>query len=300
MDMQREAQRAASAARIMDAEAAGTDTAELIAQHEREFGEPWVTRESLAAQKKQTKAEQREREWEEALSAARAKGWKSAKELGLELGIRWDQVLSWIDSAGLYPDQFVDLDPDDRYDQPRATSCGLYQYAADTLAAHYRETMEGYKAADEVANAEADKQYQQGLEEKRLRLQEDEQRQRDYRARVAKERAEREEARQLRLAARREKRRRESELQHAKRMEKRSGRQLTLAKGQYYASANRILWAAFALTRRGKQNFEYASTKFTPVGRGWARGVMERYQRNYDAAVERLAKLQAEAENEGE
>ena len=137
-------------------------------------------------------------------NCGRAKGWKSVKELGQDIGIKWDQVLSWIDSAGLYPGQFVDLDPDDRYDQPRATSCGLYPYAAEALTAHYSETMQGYAAADEVANAEAEEHYQRELAEKRQRLEDDEQRQRDYRARVARERAAREEARQLRLAANRE------------------------------------------------------------------------------------------------
>ena len=288
----KERQRAARAAQIIDAEAAGTDTTELMARYEQEFGEKWITRESLAAQKKESKSGQREHEWEEALAAARAKGWKSVKELGQDIGIKWDQVLSWIDSAGLYPGQFVDLDPDDRYDQPRATSCGLYPYAAEALAAHYSETMQGYAAADEVANAEAEEHYQRELAAKRQRLEEDEQRQKDYRARVAKDRAEREEARQLRLAASREDSRRESELQHAKYLVRRNRRQLKLAKRQYYASANRALWAAFAFTRRGKQNFEYASTKPTPVGRGWARGVMGRYESNYNSAVERLAKLE--------
>ena len=287
----RESRRASRAGRILDAEDDGLDTAKLVAMYEEEFGEKWVTRESIEAQKKESQVDQRVREWEEALAAARAKGWKSVKELGQEIGIKWDQVLSWIDSAGLYPSQFVDLDPDDRYDQPRATSCGLYPYAAEALTAHYLDTIEGYAVADAAANAAAEEQYQRELQKKHSRLEEDEQRQRNYRARVAKERAEREEARQIRLAASREDSRRESELQHAKYLVRRNRRQWKLARRQYYASANRVLWAAFAFTRREKQNYEYASTKPTPVGRGWARGVMERYERNYDAAVERLAKL---------
>ena len=151
--------------------------------------------------------------------------------------------------------------------------------------------MRGYRTDDDAANAEADALVARLLEEKeQRRLAVDEERQRAYRERVFRERQAAEISRQERLANTRENQRLEYELQGAKSDVRLSRRQAKLARRQYYASANRALWAVWAWSRRGKQNFEYASTKPRPVGRRWAKEVMERYQRNHETALAALGR----------
>ena len=85
-----------------------------------------------------------------------------------------------------------------------------------------------------------------------------------------------EEERQARLAASRATERRRMDLDAAQADVWQRRPQARLAREQYESTASTRAANAFWISRRGKQNFEYASTN-RGIGRKWAQGVAERY-----------------------
>ena len=99
-----------------------------------------------------------EKSWTEILAAAKNRGFVSVGELATRLDMKWDHVLTWIQKAGLYPDDYIDLSPrrakmpDDQKRLSIPKRCGLWLDDAEELVEFIQDTFNGYKAADDVAN----------------------------------------------------------------------------------------------------------------------------------------------------
>ena len=214
---------------------------------------------------------------------ARSKGWRNSLEIARLLDCSWASVPGWCERANI---DVVYLLPDGLDDQgiSKAKRIGLFSEDIVLVIKAKDDFFSQSRIADDKANAEADRQYEQYQKEKAERKAQQDKDQDEYRARVQKERADREEARQGRLTASREQNLRKMKLNGARRDVRRLTRQTKLAEEQFNSTASPEARDTFWGTRKGKQNFEYASTNYR-IGRAWARGVKERYQENLTAAI---------------
>ena len=214
---------------------------------------------------------------------ARSGGWQNLSEIAKLLDCRWDSVLGWCDRAGVGVYELVKSGRE-AMGLERWQYTGLFPEDVDKIKQFKDDLSAQGQLADDKANAEADRQYEQYQKEKAERKAQQDKDQVEYRERVQKERAEREEARQGRLTASREQNLRKIKLNGARRDVRRLTRQTMLAEEQFNSTASPEARDIFWGTRKGKQNFEYASTNYR-IGRAWARGVKERYQENLTAAI---------------
>ena len=234
--------------------------------------------------------------WESVLADARGNGFVTVSEMAVELGIKWDHVLTWIDKAGV---ELVDLLPAGakayrhlaakRKSLGIAGRAGVYTPDDEAVETAYQEWIDQIEAENASANATAEAEYQRLLIERKAA---------QDRARLAYQewsRAERikaERERQARLAASRATERRRIDLDAAQADVWRLRPQARLAREQYESTANPEARTAFWNSRIGKQNFEYASTN-RGIGRQWAKGVADRYESALLRAEEVLAGVSA-------
>ena len=222
---------------------------------------------------------------------ARWNGWLNLAEIGSKLGCRWDSVLGWCEKAGESPVELLHPGRDTMGLQ-RWQYVGLYPASIVLVKKAFDDHFAKSRADDEAANVRADAEVLRLAEEKAAYQEKQLQDRAAYLEQSRLRRQQHEADRQARLALTREKDSRKRELAGARRDVRRLRMQTRLAEEQFKstksADARRLFWA----TRRGKQNFEYASTNFK-IGRGWARGVMERYHENLEAAGNLLADLEA-------
>ena len=222
--------------------------------------------------------------------AARSKGWKNSLEIAKLLDCRWDSVYGWCERANI---DVVYLLPDGRDDQgiPKAQRAGLFSEEIMLVRKAKDDLTAQGQLADDSANALARDKYEEYMEEQEARKAQQDKDQVEYKERVQKERSKREEARQGRLTASREQNLRKIKLNGARRDVRRLTRQTKLAEEQFNSTASPEARDIFWGTRKGKQNFEYASTNYR-IGRAWARGIKERYQENLTAAIVLRDKLE--------
>ena len=221
--------------------------------------------------------------WEALLDDAKAQGFVSVGELAEELGIRWDHVLGWLDKAGV---DMVDLLPagarayrhlaNVRQGLGISGRCGVYAPDDEAVEAAYSEWLDHIESENARHNAAAEAEYQRLLQESQDRKAAQERARLAYREWSRAERLKAEEERQARLAASRafERKRMDIDAAHADVWDLRP--KARLAMEQFESTASTRAANAFWISRRGKQNFEYASTN-RAIGRKWAQGVAERY-----------------------
>ena len=195
----------------------------------------------------------------------------SIADVASTLGVKWEYAFTWIDAAKVST-QYVGRD---RF--IKKEDLGKVEKA-------YNDHFSAIRAAQEAADAEAEAKYARLLEEQIARKAAQEQAQADYRARVRREREEAEEKRQATLKAKRFTEWEKNQLVWAKEDVRRTRRSYRLSKRQYESTESKSKRTIFWLSRRGRPNYEYASTNRN-IGRAWAKDVMDRHKEKYDKAL---------------
>ena len=239
--------------------------------------------------------------WAEHLAKAKAEGFRTIEEIAAEVGLSWSQLLSWVDQAGLAK-KMIDLSPripklpEDRRDLKKQERCGFWKEDAATLvkfvndlqaAAEERLTKEAEESA-----ASAQEAYDQHQKEKAEKAAELEARQQTAREERISNRRQADKERQVRLVRERLIIQRAHDVDAAKQDVWKAEAQLKLAEAQLASLANRDAREKFLASRQGEQNYEYASTNRN-IGRGWAQGIVDRYQGNLNDARQVLENVDA-------
>ena len=202
----------------------------------------------------------------------------SISDVAKALGVKWEYAFTWIDAAKVST-QYVGKD---RF---------IAKEDLPLVQKAHNDHFAMVKAINDAANAEADAIYQKALEDKAARAAAQEQAQAEYKARVRREREEAERARQERLKVARLAEWEKNQLVWARKDVKRTRRTYKLAKRQYKSTESKSNRTIFWLSRRGRPNYEYASTNRN-IGRVWAKEIMERYQEKYEKALNVLKNVE--------
>ena len=155
-----------------------------------------------------------------------------------------------------------------------------------------RQKKSGWTKEAEESAAAGQEAYDQHQKEKAEKAAALEARQQTAREERISNRRQADKERQVRLVRERLIIQRAHDLDAAKQDVWKAEAQLKLAEAQLASLANRDAREKFLASRQGEQNYEYASTNRN-IGRGWAQGIVDRYQGNLNDARRVLENVDA-------